>query len=85
MNETTIVYNSQKSGYLVKCWSASLKPQNLTPRFQWVTFHHIILAKIINLNELYCQSFFFKKLGTSGTAGHEDIRKLSILKWAVKK
>ena len=21
MNETTIVYNSQKSGYLAKCWS----------------------------------------------------------------
>ena len=37
MNETTIVYNSQKSGYFAKCWNITLKAIKTPGELGYVT------------------------------------------------
>ena len=46
MNETTIVYNSQKSGYLAKCWSLTqTQTQTLKVAMPWYSVNTSIMIK----------------------------------------
>ena len=61
MNEITIVYNSQKSGYLAKCWNLTqaLKHSTVAQKSDFISFRYNMLISKIMVNSLKDQSSCF--------------------------